>query len=93
MRLPRKSYVDKLIVRAQKTWGMKDWTITWSWGEAEYGGLVTFQFPEKTAQITLDRKWVRDLDRKQLFRLVLHETGVHTLLHPIERGLSDWLDH
>jgi hypothetical protein len=93
MRLPTKKTIDKMIVKSKRLWGMEEWEVVWKWGKAAYGGMVEYKCTEHRAEITLDRDVVKRMDRRELFRLVLHEVGVHPVLDPIGRGASDWADH
>lgn len=82
--------VNRILARAQKMWGLGDWTIEWQFGTCEYEGDIEIRFTEKYALITLDKKKITD--RQNLIRTIYHEVG-HCVMSLIERNLSDFADH
>lgn len=82
--------VNTVLARAQKAWGLQEWTIEWQFGTFEYEGCVELRFGEKYALITLDKKKIND--RQHLIRTIYHECG-HLVTDPVERGAGDFAEH
>lgn len=82
--------VNRILARAQKTWGIPEWTIEWQFGNCDYEGDIEIRFSEKYALITLDKKKIPD--RTTLNRTIFHEVG-HCILIAVERGIDDFVEH
>lgn len=82
--------VNRILARAQKAWGLTDWTIEWQVGKCEYEGDIEMRFTEKYALITLDKSHITD--RQNLTRTIFHECG-HCVFEAVERGTSDFAEH
>ena len=82
--------IDRLILRAQRLWGLEDWTIEWQFGQCEFEGDIEIRFTEKYALVTLDKSKI--VDRQNLVRTIYHEVG-HCLIEILDRNLSDFVEH
>lgn len=82
--------INRLILRAQKMWGLEDWTIEWQSAKCDYEGDIEIRFTERYALISLDKEKITDL--QNLRRTIIHEVG-HCLLIIVERGIDDFAEH
>lgn len=85
-----KAAVNRILARAQKAWGLQEWTIEVCFGTCDYEGDIEMRFSEKYALITLDKKKITD--RVNLIRTIYHEVG-HCVFVPVERGTSDFAEY
>jgi hypothetical protein len=91
MKLPTKKTIDGMMRKAAKLWAMEGWEITWDYGDLEWEAENDpAGWTEKRTHVTISRKAARELDRKLLYRVIVHELG-HCVLMPPWRGVSDWL--
>lgn len=89
----QKRTIDGMVRKASRLWGLEDWDLTWEYGRLSYEACIdATHWTEKRAHITLDREAVSSMERKHLFRVVLHEAG-HCVVYPIWRCMLDWSDN
>jgi hypothetical protein len=92
MKLPTKKTIDRMVEKAKRQWALTDWTVIWEFGDLNVEGESdTRYWPEKKALITIDRDTAREVDRKHLYRIIVHELG-HAVIAPPWRGVTDWID-